>query len=523
MTQKPRLLIYCEGETEKIYLQTLIENLKLSQMPCVRKTSACDPLSLLSAAYKDYAWSQATEEKPFTEIWIVFDRDHHGTYNEVFEVVKKLPPVVHLCWTNPCIEFWFWLHYCGDRAQLTFDDAMEISKETKTVDLGDGLTEETVVRRVQRSIRPETMLSLLRTKRSDYVKAAFPAGILRHTRRACANLDKAAQSADPAKLGSAMPALLHRLEELCDPAMRSVLGDEAGQPEKAVEATPEPAPASLVAAIEPVVTPTDGDPMLEHCRVLLRDCLADWANIEVYPQKYVFPDGALARLETLFNEAKQCKTDAATRLRADNALCILKNMRSSMQLVATVKRIKNMLGRLTALGSALSYFGKRFEMEAELVGIVFQKKLNYGEPPAPAQKVRETQAVKAVAPSPVAEPAEPAADPLDEAVMEPDVEKAKSAEGYVAHIPAEDETTVLSALQETCGVCAEDFDPEPDFPCKEDVRQMQDCSEAFERCMEALSVPLSDELRRSQWEKAVALQMEATRLVESLTARVEAL
>lgn len=128
------LLIVCEGETEKEYLSALADQLAVMPRVSIRKTAACAPMSLLEEAYKEFMWSNATDKLfPFTEIWCVFDRDHHPSYDTTFEVAKTLRIPVHLCWTNPCIEFWFWLHYCGDKNHLKFDEFAEIGRTQERV------------------------------------------------------------------------------------------------------------------------------------------------------------------------------------------------------------------------------------------------------------------------------------------------------------------------------------------------------------------------------------------------------
>lgn len=162
--KKPsKLLIYCEGETEKQYLTAIAEELGITSNVSIRKTSACAPMTLLESAYKDYQWSQVVDKQfPYTEYWLVFDRDHHPSYEETFKLAETMDPKPHLAWTNPCIEFWFWLHYCGNRKLLRFDEEEEISNTRTETELPNDEVEIITVRRVRRTIKPETMLKLLR-------------------------------------------------------------------------------------------------------------------------------------------------------------------------------------------------------------------------------------------------------------------------------------------------------------------------------------------------------------------------
>lgn len=216
--KKPsKLLIYCEGETEKQYLTALAEALKITPNVSIRKTAACSPIQLLESAYKDYQWSQIVDKQyPFTEYWLVFDRDHHPSYADTFNLAATMDPKPHLAWTNPCIEFWFWLHYCGNRANLKFDEETEVSNVRTEKALDNDEVEITTVRRVRRTIKPETMLKLLRGYVPGYSKVVCSPGLVSRSGTACDNLVKVAQSKNPMAIGSALPELLLRLANLQD-------------------------------------------------------------------------------------------------------------------------------------------------------------------------------------------------------------------------------------------------------------------------------------------------------------------
>lgn len=216
--KKPsKLLIYCEGETEKQYLTALAEALKITPNVSIRKTAACSPIQLLESAYKDYQWSQVVDKQyPFTEYWLVFDRDHHPSYADTFNLAATMDPKPHLAWTNPCIEFWFWLHYCGNRANLKFDEETEVSNVRTEKALDNDEVEITTVRRVRRTIKPETMLKLLRGYVPGYSKVVCSPGLVSRSGTACDNLVKVAQSKNPMAIGSALPELLLRLANLQD-------------------------------------------------------------------------------------------------------------------------------------------------------------------------------------------------------------------------------------------------------------------------------------------------------------------
>ncbi len=503
MDQTPRLLIYCEGATEKAYLQALADSLELAGKATVRKTAACDPLSLLSAAYKDFAWSQATEDHPFTEIWIVFDRDHHRTYREVFEVVKKLPPVAHLCWTNPCIEFWFWLHYCGDASQLTFDDVQEISSEKTVVELGDGLTEETVVRRLQRSILPKTMLALLEKKRPDYVKAKCPSGLINRSQQACENLARLTPSTDPQRLGSAMPALLKRLA-----ALSGVQGALAALSNEAPAETPSaavtaPAPEAPQVKIKPA----------DECRALLKRCLEDWARVEVYRDRILLPPEVLDRAETLFAAVKRCRTDKLSLHQMESHIRVIGNLRKNLEEAHRGPVQKQMRGRIDAIGTLYEWLARRFECEALIEGVELKKVVKEAPVLAPEPPVQEAPAlVQLLAPE-------------KEAAVEPDVEANKADAACAADIP--DEKSLLkAALSSAENGCDTELLPDvselPVFDSS--VRQMEMYRSAFEEVMAALQGKTPTPFTAADLvQQAIAIYEEVLTLLAVVTRDVEML
>ena len=93
---------------------------------------------------------------------------------------------------------------------------MEVSTVRTEKALDNDEVEITVVQRVCRTIKPETMLELLRRHLPEYNKASGPLGLVPRIATACENLNKIAQDKNPMVLGSSMPDLLLRLANLQD-------------------------------------------------------------------------------------------------------------------------------------------------------------------------------------------------------------------------------------------------------------------------------------------------------------------
>ncbi len=386
MPKKHRLLICCEGETERQYVMAVAAALRIKNPPKVLNPAASDPMGVLAEAYKEYCWSQAVDPVPYTEIWLLFDRDHHPTYGQVFKLAPKLGPEIHLCWTNPCIEFWFWLHYSGDAAELKFDDELELSCKEETVDLGNHVKETRRVRRVLQTIKPETMLSILKKHCAGYSKVHCPQGLVTLTLKACDHLQAVAQSEDPMRLGSAMPDLLLRLARLAEetlalgaetavadiaPAVWVDLESESVSPVEGAsvtEAKEEASEASNIATpktTEEILKVFEAAPA-DHwkaCVTPLRNCLEDWKQFEITAAGVSLPQGAVERLEQFFQTLKTAEESMGLSKYSQGRLETLAAIRQGRKLLAKPERIEKMRLQLRALGDVLRVMAKRLGLQ----------------------------------------------------------------------------------------------------------------------------------------------------------------
>ncbi len=211
---RERLLVVCEGETEVAYLTEVVRALGISADVTVRRSLGTAPRHLARAAREALAWSQTTQEAPYTEAWAVFDRDHHLFYEATIREAGILSPPVRVCWTNPCLEFWFWLHYEDDLRKLPLDDVETLEDRVFEMPCADGTVEVIRALRQRRSVKSQTMFAIFKRRCPGYAKARCPQGILSRTGEALDRLKAVAQSTDPMQMGSAMPQLLKRFLEL---------------------------------------------------------------------------------------------------------------------------------------------------------------------------------------------------------------------------------------------------------------------------------------------------------------------
>ena len=99
------ILIYCEGETERIYFEQM-KILKRSKMVSVKiKNVKRSALKLAQHAYRDSSY------QPFDEVWIVFDKDDL-TEKQLEEVNAFCEQhSIQIAYTNEAFELWLLLHF----------------------------------------------------------------------------------------------------------------------------------------------------------------------------------------------------------------------------------------------------------------------------------------------------------------------------------------------------------------------------------------------------------------------------
>ncbi len=103
-----RVLVLCEDTKSSV--------LYLTQFPVDR--SVVD-LKIAGTGFNtDRLMEDAIERKkqailagaPYSEIWVVFDRDNHPGYARAFDLVRGHDDIT-ACWSNECFELWYLLHF----------------------------------------------------------------------------------------------------------------------------------------------------------------------------------------------------------------------------------------------------------------------------------------------------------------------------------------------------------------------------------------------------------------------------
>ena len=114
------VLIICEGEkTEPNYFKGLRAILRLNKENVVihDRRSGSDPQSLVNSAEEEYLkdLKRDPEKQGYDQVFVVFDKDTHGTYNDALQKMaglsKKHKGKFKAIVSVPCFEFWLLLHF----------------------------------------------------------------------------------------------------------------------------------------------------------------------------------------------------------------------------------------------------------------------------------------------------------------------------------------------------------------------------------------------------------------------------
>lgn len=114
----PTFFVFCEGKTEAAYVDLLRRNFR---MPVEIITRVCD--SNISEPYIERCKRErftTAEDKTF----LMFDLDVAG----IFERLKKIKNATLLL-SNPCVEYWFLLHYADISKEISSMECLSLLKK----------------------------------------------------------------------------------------------------------------------------------------------------------------------------------------------------------------------------------------------------------------------------------------------------------------------------------------------------------------------------------------------------------
>lgn len=106
----PRILLVCEGaKTEPNYFNSLIRTLGLRAASIIVVGAECEsaPISVY-----EYAARRFKEERGINEVYCIFDRDRHQTFDAACDAIQRHPSQkFRAIISDPCFEFWLLLHF----------------------------------------------------------------------------------------------------------------------------------------------------------------------------------------------------------------------------------------------------------------------------------------------------------------------------------------------------------------------------------------------------------------------------
>ncbi len=165
-----RIHVFCEGETEVLYLQDFCRLIGLSGKKAV--ISVC-PVKNPARAIE---WicrrvpgvSKASAASP--ECWLVFDRDRHEGFHEAFELVKQHPSI-HLAATKPCFEYWLLLHFDDFQDDLPLAQGWYVAKrQVQGKQVAPDRSVRMTMEFLERVAHPEAVLKRLKKHMPGYGK-----------------------------------------------------------------------------------------------------------------------------------------------------------------------------------------------------------------------------------------------------------------------------------------------------------------------------------------------------------------
>ncbi len=119
-----RILIMCLGKTEARYLTSLIGCVGLTAVR-IESTSVA-PITLV-----DEAILAKRERERWDEVWCVFDIEGTNRQPSTDKAIHKAQEAdIYLALSNPCIEFWYLLHFLQtDRVFHGAEDTIDALKQ----------------------------------------------------------------------------------------------------------------------------------------------------------------------------------------------------------------------------------------------------------------------------------------------------------------------------------------------------------------------------------------------------------
>lgn len=107
--------VYCQGETEKIYLESLKETMS-SKDKYYFDISSVNPQKMYRKVIRKISVQDKRIAIDYDKVWLVFDKDKYSDYSSTIEEIEKRRTSEETAdfiaiWSNICFELWILLHY----------------------------------------------------------------------------------------------------------------------------------------------------------------------------------------------------------------------------------------------------------------------------------------------------------------------------------------------------------------------------------------------------------------------------
>ena len=211
-TAPDHLCFLVEGETEGNYISAYARRLGVLNKISIIKPTSNSPAEMV----KEGARIQALDELKGTtlrEVWCVFDRDSHPSYQEAFEMASRNKRI-RLCWSNPCIELWFLMHFlklpCGLAASVRFPGPTL----TRVIKVSESMEKEIIEQVYYKLFDPEESLATLMKQWPSYKKNGLGYVEELHSKLPFAMVQYQNSAKDPNQIGSCFPELLKALADI---------------------------------------------------------------------------------------------------------------------------------------------------------------------------------------------------------------------------------------------------------------------------------------------------------------------
>lgn len=108
----PRILVLCEGYTEKLYFwdmrATLSRQAQRDITINIHKAHKTEPKNILEEALK-FKQKAESESQPYHDIWLVFDDDNRKELKSVFYKAEKNN--IKIAYSSISFEYWYLIHF----------------------------------------------------------------------------------------------------------------------------------------------------------------------------------------------------------------------------------------------------------------------------------------------------------------------------------------------------------------------------------------------------------------------------